>query len=62
MHLLKDRLKYIGKKKKTVKVKIPFKKQDLYHDLTQIQYGDIFSNSPIGDAERKFQRSSLDRI
>ena len=34
IHVLKDRLKYIGKKKKTVKVKLPYKKLDLYSDLT----------------------------
>ena len=62
IHILKDRLKYLGKKKKTVKVKLPYKKQDLYSDLTQVRYGDIFSSSPIGEAERRYQRSSLDKI
>jgi hypothetical protein len=34
IHVLKDRLKFLGKKKKTVKVKLPYKRHELYSDLT----------------------------
>ena len=34
---------------KARKVKPPYDKNNLYKDLTKMNYGDIFSNNPISD-------------
>lgn len=50
---------FLTRKMSDVKADLPFEKDDLYRDLKNIYYGDLFFNSPKTELDRLKSKKNL---
>jgi hypothetical protein len=53
---------FVEAKEELLAVELPYDKRRLYDDLSNMYYGDIFSNSPKSEVDRLKQRKERLRI
>lgn len=51
--------KFLANKNKKVNIDLPYEREDLYSELKNIYYGDMFFNSPKSELERLKSKKTM---